>query len=141
MCRRKSIKTCQKRGWHHISREKLISCKGVNFHGRKPSNFNRNPFRKISSQILHHIRHNDQQKKLLGLKVSSDSCAPYIAIENNLLFFCQNFANVTTPLHYSKTIDEWSTLSSNPSYDKSISITVKNIHIINICVLGMAFQS
>ncbi len=29
ICRRKTIKTCQKHGWHHISREKQICCKGA----------------------------------------------------------------------------------------------------------------
>ncbi len=56
------------------------------------------------TKISQKIRHIDQQKDKRDFYVS---CASLLKTD---LFCSWNFANATTPLHYSKTIDEWSTL-------------------------------
>lgn len=100
ICRRKTIKTCQKHGWHHISREKQIRCKGaITFIIVQRIFMSENPVISIGidtignftqvakdflAQISQQIRHIDQQKDDFYV-----SCASLLKIELFCSRICQ----------------------------------------------------
>lgn len=153
------IKTCQKHGWHHISREKQIRCKGaITFIIVRRTFMSENPVISIGiytignfTQISQKIRHIDQQKHAC-LKVISMLAVLHYWKHTS---FAREIWQKCCQCDHTFTLQQnywWMkhiNATSNPQIQALIRvlirITAKRIHInnkcIEQCVLSMASQS